>query len=330
MNVDAFTHDQISANGISIHTVSIGTGPLVIFCHGFPESWYSWRHQLPAVAAAGFRAVALDMRGYGETTKPNAISDYSLSHLVGDVVGAVHALGEEQAVVVGHDWGAVVAWYAALMRPDMFRAVTAMSVPYSAPTGAFPEALTLLDLMRRVADGRDYYRLYFQEPGEAEADLERDLEATMRGFLYTIAGDAVADGVHTEGWDGHFPLGETFTAQLAQPATLPTWLSPDDLAFYVGELRKSGLRGALNWYRNINAIPGILAPFLGAAVRQPALYIAGEHDLLGGNTPKALASLEGAVPGLRTKKIYPAAGHWIQQERADEVTADLLAFLATL
>jgi pimeloyl-ACP methyl ester carboxylesterase len=330
MSSDAVVHDQVSANGISVHTASIGSGPLVVFCHGFPESWYSWRHQLPAVAAAGFRAVALDMRGYGATSRPSDVAAYSLNHLVGDVVGVVHALGEQQAVVVGHDWGAPVAWYSALMRPDVFRAVAAMSVPYTPPTGGFPEGVTIGELMRQMAAGREYYRLYFQEPGVAEADLERDVEATVRGFLYSISGDVVADGVHSEGWDGHFPMGESFTQQLAQPTVLPAWLSAVDLAYYVSELERSGFRGGLNWYRNIDRIPEILAPFLGASIHQPAMYVAGELDQIAGNTAEALAALDLTVPGLRTKKIYPGAGHWIQQERAAEVTSDLVDFLTGL
>jgi pimeloyl-ACP methyl ester carboxylesterase len=327
---DGFEHAQVEANGISIHTVAMGDGPLVVFCHGFPESWYSWRHQLPAVAAAGYRAVALDMRGYGSTSQPTEIGAYTMSHLVGDVVGAVAALGERQAVVVGHDWGAPVAWFAALMRPDVFRAVAALSVPYIPPIGALPEGMTLNDLMRANAAGRDYYRLYFQEPGVAEADLEADVERSVLGFLYTISGDIVADGVHATGWDGHFPNGETVTAQLVVPEQLPSWLTADDLAFYVGELSRSGFRGGLNYYRNINALPGILAPFVGATIEQPALYLGGELDLIAGNTPEALAALPGSVPGLRRLEVLPGAGHWLQQERPDEVNAALVEFLRGL
>ena len=186
-----FQHGQVEANGISIHTVSAGEGPLVVFCHGFPESWYSWRHQLPVVAAAGFRAVAMDMRGYGATSAPADVGAYTLSHLVGDVVGVVNALGADQAVVVGHDWGAPVAWYSALMRPDLFRAVAALSVPYIPPI-ALPEGLTMTGLMAANAGDQDYYRLYFQEPGVAEADLEADVDRSVRGFLYSISGDIVA------------------------------------------------------------------------------------------------------------------------------------------
>ena len=327
MGEHGFEHGQVDANGISVHTVSMGEGPLVVFCHGFPESWYSWRHQLPVVAAAGYRAVALDMRGYGQTSKPADIAAYSMSHLVGDVVGVVAALGERQAVVVGHDWGAPVAWYAALMRPDVFRAVAALSVPYIPPIGGLPEGFSINDLMRANAAGRDYYRLYFQEPGVAEADLEADVERSVLGFMYTISGDIVADGVHEIGWDGHFPMGESVTDQLVVPEQLPAWLTADDVAFYVGEMRQSGYRGGLNWYRNINALPAILAPFVGATIDQPALYLGGELDLIAGNTPEALAALPDMVPGLRRSEVLAGAGHWLQQERPEEVNAALVEFL---
>jgi pimeloyl-ACP methyl ester carboxylesterase len=323
-------HAQVEANGISIHTVSLGTGPLVVFCHGFPESWYSWRHQLPAVAAAGFRAVALDMRGYGGTSAPADIGSYTLSHLIGDVVAVVAALGEDEAVVVGHDWGAPVAWYGALMRPDVFRAVVALSVPFTPPIGGLPEGVTLGDLMRANAADRQYYRLYFQEPGVAEADLEADIDRSVRGLLYTISGDIVADGVHRQGWDGHFPAGQSFTEQLVVPERLPPWLSEQDVAFYVSELAGRGFRGGLNWYRNIDAVPAVLAPFVGATIDQPALYLGGELDLIAGNTPAALDALPAAVPGLRHLHVLAGAGHWLQQERPQEVNEALVAFLTSL
>ena len=330
MSDDRFEHGQLDANGISIHTVSMGEGPLVLFCHGFPESWYSWRHQLPAVAAAGFRAVAIDMRGYGQTSAPAAVAAYSINNLVGDVVATVAGLGATEAVVVGHDWGAPVAWYAALMRPDLFRAVAALSVPYTPPIGGLPEGMTINDLMRANAAGRDYYRLYFQEPGVAEADLEADVARSVLGFMYTISGDIVADGIHDAGWDGHFPMGETLTQQLVVPDHRPSWLSEADLAFYVGELTRSGFRGGLNWYRNINLLPDILAPFVGATIDQPALYLGGELDMIAGNTPEALAALPASVPGLRKLEIFPGAGHWLQQERAAEVNEALVDFMQSL
>jgi pimeloyl-ACP methyl ester carboxylesterase len=300
-----------------------------VFCHGFPESWYSWRHQLPAVAAAGYRAVALDMRGYGRSSVPEAIGAYTLSHMVGDVVGVVTALGESRAVVVGHDWGAPIAWYSALMRPDMFRAVVGMSVPYAAPT-ASPAGLTMTDLMRKAAgDGREYYRLYFQQPGVAEADLEADVDRSVRGLLYSISGDVVTDGMFDRGWDGYFPMGQDFVQQLVVPKELPKWLTEEDVQVYVSELTRSGFRSGLNWYRNINAQPAILGPFVGTTITAPSMYIAGGNDQIAANS-SALEKFPTSLPGLRNTLILPDAGHWIQQERPQEVNAALLAFLASL
>ena len=328
--MSSIRHRQLDANGLSVHVAEIGEGPLVLFCHGFPESWYSWRHQLPAVAAAGYHAVAMDMRGYGGTTQPIAIGDYSASHLIGDVVAVVAALGERQAVVVGHDWGAPIAWWSALVRPDVFRAVAGMSVPYLAPIGALPDGLTLNDVMRMVAAGRDYYRLYFQEPGVAEAELDADPRRSMLGFMYAISGDIVADGVHEAGWDGHFPMGERLVDQLVVPDHLPAWLSEADVAQYTSELARTGFFGGVSWYRNINALPAILAPFVGATVRQPAFYIGGELDMIAGNTPDAMGAMRDALPDLRHCELLPGAGHWIQQERPAEVTDALLWFLRSI
>jgi pimeloyl-ACP methyl ester carboxylesterase len=326
-----FTHLDVDANGLAVHLVSCGNGPLVLFCHGFPESWYSWRHQLPAVADAGYRAVAMDMRGYGGTAKPQAVEAYNASDLIGDVIGVISALGANQAVVVGHDWGAPVAWWSALTRPDVVRAVACLSVPYMAPFGGLPEGITVNDLMRNAAGpDRNYYRLYFQEPGRAEAELEADLRRTLLGFLYTISGDIVADGVHQQGWDGHFPAGERLVDQLVVPEQLPAWLTAEDLHFYEQELAASGFRGGLNWYRNINAIPSILRPFTGATIRQPSLYLGGQLDLIAGNTPENIAAMRAALADLRGCELLAGAGHWLQQERPGEVNDALLHFLAGL
>ena len=326
----SITHRQVDANGLSVHIAEIGEGPLVLFCHGFPESWYSWRHQLPAVADAGYHAVAMDMRGYGGTTQPGDIGAYTLNDLVGDTVGVVHALGASTAVVVGHDWGAPVAWYSALLRPDMFRAVAGLSVPYTAPFGALPDGVTLNDVMRMMANGREYYRLYFQEPGVADAELDADPRHSVLGFMYTISGDIVADGVHTSGWDGHFTNGERMVDQFVIPDHLPSWLTQDDLDHYVDEITRTGFFGGLNWYRNMNAIPAILAPFVGATIRQPSFYMGGELDMIAGNTPDAIEAMRQALPDLRHCEIIPQAGHWIQQERPAQVTTALVDFLRSL
>ncbi len=324
-------HSTIHGNGINIHYVSKGEGPLVVFCHGWPESWYSWRHQIPAVADAGFRAIAMSMRGYGGTDAPQDVGAYTINHLVGDVVAVVNALGEEDAVVVGHDWGAPVAWYSALMRPDMFRAVAALSVPFIPPIGGLPEGVTMNDMMAQTAGpDRDYYRLFFQEPGRAEADLEADIERTMRGVLYSISGDAIANGDLDEGWDGFFPAGQTMSEQLIIPDELPAWLHEDDLAFYVEEITRTGFRGGFNWYRNINTLPACLAPWVGTTIEQPAFYMGGSTDMIAGNAPEAIEGTRAALPGLRHLEILEGAGHWLQQERPDEVNAALLEFLAGL
>jgi pimeloyl-ACP methyl ester carboxylesterase len=322
-------HGDLQTNGITMHYVEQGQGPLVVLCHGFPESWYSWRHQLPALAAAGYRAVALDMRGYGGTSKPQAISAYSLSHLIGDVVGAVTALGEKQAVVVGHDWGAPVAWYSALMRPDVMRAVAVLSVPFS-PLFALPDGLTITQLMTANAGDREYYRSYFQEPGRVEKELEADVRRTLLGLLYVVSGDVLEDGAAKVPFDGHFPKGQTFVEQCILPAKLPSWLSEDDLDFYAKELGASGFRGGVNWYRNIDAIPGILSPFIGTTIKNPALYLYGETDLIAGNTPDAIETMKATLPNLRGVVKMNGAGHWLQQERAEDVNRELIKFLKGL
>jgi pimeloyl-ACP methyl ester carboxylesterase len=322
-------HGDLQSNGINMHYVEQGTGPLVLLCHGFPESWYSWRHQLPALAAAGYRAVALDMRGYGRTSKPQAISAYSLSHLIGDVVGAVNALGEKQAVVVGHDWGAPVAWYSTLMRPDVMRAVAVLSVPFT-PAFALPEGVTLTQLMSANAGDREYYRLYFQEPGRVESEMQADVRKTMLGLLYVASGDVLKDGALKAPFDGHFPKGQTFVDQCIVPAKLPSWLTEADVDFYTKELGASGFRGGVNWYRNIDAIPGILSPFIGSTIQNPALYVYGETDLIAGNTPDGLDMMKASLPNLRGVVKMEGAGHWVQQERAQDVNRELIKFLKGL
>src|SRR5215475_10185057 len=177
-------HRTVDTNGIRMHIAEAGSGPLVLLCHGFPESWYSWRHQLAALAEGGFRAVAPDMRGYGRTDRPQAIDQYTLFHQVGDMVGLLDALGAAQAVIAGHDWGAPVAWHAALMRPDRFRGVIGLSVPFR-PRG--PDRPSTV--MPQTEDAV-FYQLYFQTPGVAEAELERDVRSTMRRLAYAGSGDA--------------------------------------------------------------------------------------------------------------------------------------------
>jgi pimeloyl-ACP methyl ester carboxylesterase len=317
-------HRFIETNGIRLHIVEKGSGPLVLLCHGFPESWYSWRHQIGALADSGFHVVAPDMRGYGQTDAPEAIDQYTLLHLIGDMVGVLDTLGEETAVIAGHDWGAPVAWHAALMRPDRFRGVIGLSVPYRPRGKVRPTTV-----MPRTGDAV-FYQLYFQEPGVAEAELEADVRASVRGSLMRLSGDA-PPGV------GSFamvpvPGGLRSRAQAAEQAVLPGWLTEADIDFYTGEFTRTGFRGGLNWYRNIDRNWEILAPFAGAKVTVPALYVAGERDLVlaFSGASELVANLKTFVPGLRETIMLPGCGHWTQQERPDAVNAAMLGFLRGL
>lgn len=313
--------ETLEINGLRMRVARQGTGPLVLLCHGFPELWYSWRHQLTALAAAGYQAVAPDMRGYGGTDAPAEVDAYTLLHLVGDMVELVHELGEQQAVIVGHDWGALVAWNAALMRPDLFRAVVGMSVPFSPPG----RVEFLSALKRQGID--DFYIQYFQTPGVAEAELERDVESSIRRIYFSGSGDGPDRPVF-----GRLKSGQGFLGGMAEPETLPAWLSRDDLAYYAGEFTRSGFRGGLNWYRNITRSWALLAPWRGCVIRQPSLFIAGARDgvLRFPSSPPQIAAFAQTLPALRGCHILEGAGHWIQQERSEAVNELLLGFLEKL
>jgi pimeloyl-ACP methyl ester carboxylesterase len=333
MAASGIARRMIEANGISLHIAEQGEGPLVVLCHGFPESWYSWRHQLAALAAAGYHVVAPDMRGYGQSDRPEAIDQYTLFHLVGDMVGLVDALGADQAVIAGHDWGAPVAWHAALLRPDRFRAVIGLSVPYR-PRSRVPPTTVM---PRR--DDALFYQLYFQTPGVAEAELERAVRETVVKILYSGSGDVLrhapaphSDPAAAAGSVGMVPRGGGFLSRMPSPAALPAWLSEADIDFYAGEFARTGFRGGLNWYRNIDRNWELLAPFAGAKVTVPALYVAGDRDLVVAfqGMDKAIAAMRDCVPQLRGTIMLPGCGHWTQQERAAEVNAAMIDFLRRL
>jgi pimeloyl-ACP methyl ester carboxylesterase len=320
-------HRLVETNGMRMHIAEQGTGPMVLLCHGFPESWYSWRHQLQALADGGFRAVAPDMRGYGQTDRPDSIESYTLLHLVGDMVGLLDALAADTAVIAGHDWGAPVAWHAALLRPDRFRAIIGLSVPYRPrgnvrPTSVMPQT-----------EDTQFYQLYFQSPGIAEAELERDVRHSIRSILWSGSGDVprrMPVGVfHTPGM---VPRAGGFLSRMVVPGTLPDWLKEADVDFYANEFARTGFRGALNWYRNIDRNWELLASFAGANVTVPALYVAGDRDLVTGfrGMQQTIANLRSYVPQLRGTIILPGCGHWTQQERPEAVNAAMLEFLQAL
>jgi pimeloyl-ACP methyl ester carboxylesterase len=305
----------ISANGIELALLEQGEGPLVVLCHGWPELSYSWRYQIPAIAAAGFHVVAPDMRGFGRTSAPADIDAYSIFDNVGDMVGLVAALGAKQAAIIGHDWGAPVAWHAAMFRPDIFTAVAGLSVPPPSRGRGLP-LVTL-----RESGIANFYWQYFQAPGIAEAEFERDVALTMR----TVLGRGFSDPTASL----FIEQDKGFLGDARADRPLPDWLSEADLAFFSEAYRKSGFRGGLNWYRNIDRNWELTAPWQGAQIHQPSLFIAGSKDsvingVMGG---KRVADMERVLPNLRQKLIIEGAGHWIQQERAGEVNAALIAFL---
>jgi pimeloyl-ACP methyl ester carboxylesterase len=319
------THRTVIANGIKLHLAEQGEGPLVVLCHGFPESWYSWRYQLATLSAAGFHAVAPDMRGYGGSDRPEAIDQYTLLHLVGDMIGLVDALGADQAVIAGHDWGAPVAWHAALLRPDRFRAVIGLSVPFR-PRGSAPPT----SVMPRRDDAQ-FYQLYFQTPGLAEAEFERDPRETIVKTLFAISGDAPRRGAG-QGDVGMVQHNGGFLSGMPAPAGLPAWLTEADVDFYAAEFARTGFRGGLNWYRNIDRNWELLAPFAGAKVNVPALYMAGDRDPVVAfrGMDQLIANLKNFVPQLRKTIMLPGCGHWTQQERAPEVSAAMIEFIGQL
>ena len=319
--MQGFQHRDATANGIRVHYVEQGTGPLVLLCHGFPEGWYSWRDQLHALARAGFRAVAPDMRGYGRTEAPADIAAYSLLDIVGDMVGLVGVLGEKQAVIIGHDWGANIAWHAALFRPDVFPAVAGLSVPFRQRGPALPMQ------MLRQAGQLSHYWFHFQEPGVAEAELERDTRSALRRVLYSISGDAPPEARRLT-----LQPGKGWLANSIDPERLPAWLTDADLDHMAVEFSRSGFRGGLNWYRNIDRNWELTAPWAGAVIHQPALFIAGSVDpvIAGGSGASAVQALASTVPGLRRKLLIDGAGHFIQQERPQLVNEAILEFLAGL
>jgi pimeloyl-ACP methyl ester carboxylesterase len=318
------THRFINTNGIKMHIAQQGSGPLVVLCHGFPESWYSWRHQLTALSEAGYHVVAPDQRGYGQTDRPEPIEAYNILELTADIVGLVDALNQEQAVIVGHDWGAVVARYCALLRPDIFRAIVLLSVPYK------PRVWTSIRpteaLKRMVGENQQFYQLYFQEPGLAEVQLEADVRKTISILLYSGSGDAPPQ----QRLRPLFSKSEKFLDTGTLPETLPAWLTKQDIDFFTGEFERTGFRGGLNWYRNLDRSWELTAFLSGAKLRQPALFVAGEEDGAIAMNRDAVDGMGETVPNLKKKVLLPGAGHWIQQERPTEVNQLLIEFLASL
>lgn len=308
----------VAVNGIEMHVVEEGTGMPVIFSHGFPELAYSWRHQIPAVASAGYRAIAPDQRGYGRTSAPEGVDQYDILQLSGDLIALLDELGEEKAVFVGHDWGSMVVWQTALLHPDRVAGVCGMSVPF-VPRAQRPPT----ELWRSAFGESFFYILYFQEPGVADAELGADPARTMRRLL---AGTRTGPGV--EGILRSADDGRGFIDRFPEPDTLPSWLQPAELEHYVQEFRRTGFTGGLNWYRNFDRNWELTPQLAGARVAVPSFFIGGALDPVlvmspPGNQDEWLDDHRGSV-------IVDGAGHWVQQEEPHQVNAALLGFLASI
>ncbi|HEX3753099.1 MAG TPA: alpha/beta hydrolase [Streptosporangiaceae bacterium] len=322
---DDVTHRLVSVPGGRVHLVEQGAGPLVLLVHGFPESWYSWRYQLPALAAAGYRAVAIDVRGYGRSSKPADVAAYRILDHVADNVGVVHALGEQRAVVVGHDWGSPIAANSALLRPDVFSAVALLSVPYT-PRGAHRPT----DVFAGLDDGHggEFYISYFQAPGRAEAEIEPDVRGWLTGIYAGLSGGTVPQDEIVSML--FVPPGGRMADRFPEKIARPTWMTEADLDFFAGEFERTGLTGPLNRYRNVDRDWADLAAWHRAPLTQPSLFIGGELDGPTTWQARSIATFATTLPGLVGSHILAGCGHWVQQERPDQVNELLTGWLAGL
>jgi pimeloyl-ACP methyl ester carboxylesterase len=292
---------RAAVNGIELSFVDEGDErrPVVVLCHGFPELAYSWRHQIPALTGVGWRVLAPDMRGYGESSAPEEDEAYDIVSLCADMAGLLDAVGASDAVFVGHDWGANVVWQLAVQAPERVRAVAGLSVPFVPRAPAAP-----IPIMRRHL-GEDFYIVWFQQPGVADEALARDVRRTLTTKRVWTAEWAEDDG--------------------SKPQS-PEWLTEDELAVYVDAFERTGFTGGLNWYRNIDRNWELTEPFANRRIEQPAMFLTGERDPVRKFMPAE--AMAGWVTDMRAEHVIDGAGHWVQQERPDEVNAALLEFLA--
>ena len=316
----------VKANGLT-HRVAVQgpeDGRLVLFVHGFPESWYSWRHQMAALSAAGYRCAAPDVRGYGGSDKPYDAEAYDFASITGDMAGIAAALSPNApAVVIGHDWGAPLAWHSALLHPEQFRAVAGLSVPYT-PPGQYPA----IEVFKKffTARGLFFYQVYFQDEGVGEAELEANPAETIRKFYYAISGDA-PEGT----WPVGKPHGAKLLDDLPEPLLPLPWLSEEDVAYYASQFEASGFRGPLNRYRNHHRDHALLTSLDDNRIHQPSLFIGGTKDLVLKMFPgDPIEAMKPHMPNLQGCHILEGCGHWTQQERADEVNVILRDWLDAL
>ncbi|XP_028793541.1 uncharacterized protein LOC114749217 [Neltuma alba] len=321
--MEGMVHRTVEVNGINMHVAEKGEGPVVLFLHGFPELWYSWRHQILSLSSRGFRAVAPDLRGYGDTDAPSSITSYTCFHLVGDIVALIDSLGVDQVCLVAHDWGAIVGWYLCLFRPERVKAYVCLSVPFRPFLGRNPKIRTV-DAFHALF-GDDYYICRFQEPRKMEEELARaGTSYVMKNILTTRqTGPPI------------LPKGEYGTGfNPNTPEDLPSWLTQEDLAYYVAKFNKTGFTGGLNYYRNLNLDWELTSPWNGVGIsdKVPVRFITGDLDLVytsagmkeyihGGGFKKDVPSLE---------KVFVQEGvaHFNNQEAAEDTSNLIYDFLS--
>tara|TARA_B100001013_G_C24607451_1_gene441669 strand:+ start:490 stop:1557 length:1068 start_codon:yes stop_codon:yes gene_type:complete len=311
----------IETNGIRMRLAEMGSdGPLVLFAHGWPESWYSWRHQLTALSEAGFRVVAPDMRGYGETDAPEEIDKYDIEQLSADMVGILDALGEETATIVGHDWGAPVASHSALIYPDRFTKLVIMSVPYTGRQDQNP-----LEGLKAVFQDNFFYILYHNEQGGV---AEKEYDSDPRGLLSRFYLSPDSPREEPKITDSKRSAGG-FLPRIGAAKGLPGWLKQKDLDYVVNQFEKAGFRGGVNYYRNIERNWEITVDLEDFAIKVPTLFLAGSQDMvIRGATKEMLqSSMEKSIPNLQQVILLPNIGHWVQQEAPEETNQALLNFL---
>ncbi|KDP27824.1 hypothetical protein JCGZ_18904 [Jatropha curcas] len=317
--MDAIEHRFVQVNGINIHVAEAGpvNGPVILFIHGFPELWYSWRHQIVALASLGYRAVAPDMRGYGDTDAPDDLQSYTCFHIVGDLIGLLDAVApqQEKVFVVGHDWGAYIAWHLCLFRPDRVKALVNLSVVFALrnPNGK------RIEVMRAVY-GDDYYMCRFQEPGEIEAEFaELGTERILKEFFtYRHPGPIF------------LPKGKAFSRLPETPLVLPSWFSEEDVQYYTNKFEKKGFTGGLNYYRILDRNWELTAPWNGAQVKVPAKFIVGDQDLtynsFGAKDYIEKGGFKKAVPFLEEVVIMEGVAHFLNQEKPEEINKHIYDF----
>jgi pimeloyl-ACP methyl ester carboxylesterase len=339
-------HRLLNVGGVRLHVAEEGEGPLVILVHGFPELWYSWRFQLPAIAAAGFHAVALDQRGYGLSSKFWRPEAYGIRALVNDLVGLVHALGERQAILIGHDWGSPVVWTAAWLHPEIFRGVLGMCVPFSGrgvialPGSPFGERSP--HEMHRLMSGpdQDFYQVYFSALGPIIDEIEADLRGWVRDLTWTVSGDALAaagldltraDPVElTRASALCVKPGHRMCERFATPTTMPPWFTDEDLDVYADALERGGFAGPLSYYRNLQANWESLASQAHQLLTVPAMFLGGEYDVGTWWGREAVARAQEFIPNWLGSRVLKGSGHWIQQECAAETNRVIAEFLRAL